>query len=157
MDDSKHFMLDTNFFNRVCDSVFPLDCFRRRRLIATGIQESELRNTPDEARRTALLDAFEIVRPDWVPAAQFVFDMAGAGWDQGSWGLNDKTHQAMLARLRELDRGRKDRSMSQIGDVVIAETAMQRGAVLVSDDANLRTMASEFGVEVMSIEEFGRA
>jgi predicted nucleic acid-binding protein len=123
--------------------------------MATGIQESELRNTSDEARRNVLLDAFEMVQPDWVPVARFVFDMAGAGWDQGSWGLNDKTHQAILARLRELDRKRAKAS-NQVGDVLIAKTAMQRGAVLVSGDRNLRTMASDFGVEVMSLEEFTR-
>jgi hypothetical protein len=99
------------------------------------------------------LDAFEIVQADWVPAAQFVFDMAGAGWGQGSWGMNDKTHKAMLARLRELE-GEKDNWANQVGDVLIAETAMRRGATLVTDDAHLRTMASEFGVEVMSVEEF---
>jgi predicted nucleic acid-binding protein len=154
-DDPKFFMLDTNVFNRLCDGVLSLDCLRCRRLMATGIQEAELRNTPDETRRSALLDAFEIVRPDWVPAAQFVFDMAGAGWGQGSWGLNDGTNQAMLTRLKQME-GEKNKWTNQVGDVLIAETAMRHGAVLVSGDSKLRTMASEFGVEVMSIEDFAR-
>jgi hypothetical protein len=153
--DSKYFMLDTNVFNRVCDGVLPFDCLRGRRIMATGIQQAELSKTSAEARRIALLDTFEIIQPYWVPTAQFVLDMPGAGFDQGCFGLNDGTHEAMLARLRELDR-KNDKWINQVGDVLIAETAMRRGAVLVSGDMNLRTMASEFGVEVMPIEEFAQ-
>jgi hypothetical protein len=153
--ESKLFMLDTNVFNRFCDGLLPLDCLRRRQIITTGIQEAELRNTTDEARRNALLEAFEMAQANWVPAAQFVFDMAGAGWGQGSWGLDDRTHKAMLSRLRELE-GEKENWANQVGDVLIAETAMRRDAILVSDDTNLRIMASEFGVVVMSVAEFAQ-
>jgi len=151
-DDPKFFMLDTNVFNEFCDGSLPLDCLRGRRLLVTGIQEAELWNCEDEARRNALRDTFEKVNADWEPAAQFAFEMAGAGFDQGSWGVNDHTHEAMLIRLRELERVKA--GSNQIADVLIAETAMRRDAVLVSGDKNLRTMASEFGVEVMSLNEF---
>jgi predicted nucleic acid-binding protein len=147
-------MLDTNVFNDFCDGNVLLDCLRGRRLLVTGIQEAELWNCEDEARRNALRDTFEKVSPDWEPAAQIAFDMAGAGSDQGSWGVNDHTHEAMLIRLRELE-GVKAGS-NQVADVLIAETAMRRNAVLVSGDKKLRTLASEFGVEVLSLEEFAR-
>ena len=149
---SSLYMLDTTVFNALCDGTLPSECLIERRLIATGIQEAELANTTDKARRDALITAFEQAQTDWVPAAQFVFNMAGAGWDQGSWGLHDHTHRAMLARLRELE-GMK-RGSNQVADVLIAETAMKRGAILVSNDKNLRTMASEFGVQVMSLKDF---
>jgi hypothetical protein len=148
------YMLDTNFFNALCDGTLLPECLTDRRLIATSIQEAELANTKDEARRDALRTAFEQAQTEWVPAAQFVFDMAGAGWDEGSWGLNDKTHYAMLKRLRQLE-GTKSGS-NQVADVLIAETAMKRGAVLVSDDKNLRMMASEFGVPAMCLKDFER-
>ena len=148
------YMLDTTVFNALCDATLSPECLTGHRLIATGIQEAELAQTKDEARRNALRTTFEHAQTEWVPAAQFVFDMAGAGFDQGGWGLDDKTHYAMLERLREIE-GTKSGS-NQIADVLIAETAMRRGAVLVSGDENLRTMASEFGVPVMSLKDFAR-
>ena len=60
----------------------------------------------------------------------------------------------MLVRLRELE-GVKGGS-NQVADVLIAETAMRRNAVLVSSDKKLRALASEFGIEVMSPEAFAR-
>ena len=153
-DDPKVFMLDTNVFNEFCDGSLSLDCLRGRRLLVTGIQEEELWNCKDEVRRNALRDIFEKVSADWEPAAQFIFDMAGAGFDQGSWGVNDHTHEAMLIRLRELE-GVKAGS-NQVADVLIAETAMRHNAVLVSGDKKLRILASEFGIEVLSLEEFAR-
>lgn|ERR1700734_1511154 len=149
-----YYMLDTSVFNALCDGSLSMDCLVERRLITTGIQEAELASTTDEARRDALRIAFEQAQTEWVPAAQFVFDMAGAGWGQGSWGLNDHTHRAMLARLKELEGER--RGSNQIADVLIAETAMKRGAILVSGDQNLCRMASEFGVQVMSLADFAR-
>jgi hypothetical protein len=148
------YMLDTNVFNSLCDGTLLPESLTDRRLIATSIQEAELTNTTDEARRDALRTAFEQAQTERVPAAQVVFDMAGAGWEQGSWGLNDETHRAMLARLRELE-GTK-RGSNQVADVLIAETAMKRGASLVSDDKNLLMMASEFGVPVMCLNDFER-
>ena len=60
----------------------------------------------------------------------------------------------MLARLRELE-GTK-RGSNQVADVLIAENAMKRGAILVSGDQNLRIVASEFGVQVMALNDFAR-
>jgi len=148
------YMLDTNFFNALRDGTVLPECLIDRRLIATGIQEAELANTTEEVLRNDLRKAFDQAQTEWVPAAQLVFDMAGAGSDQASWGLNDKTHCAMLESLRELE-GTKFGS-NQVADVLIAETAMKRGAILVSDDKNLRTLASEFGVPVMCLKDFER-
>jgi molybdopterin-biosynthesis enzyme MoeA-like protein len=148
------YMLDTTVFNALCDGTLSSECLIERRLIATGIQESELANTTDRARRNALRITFEQAQTEWVPAAQFVFGMAGAGWGQGSWGLDDQTHRAMLARLKELEGAK--RGSNQVADVLIAETAMKHGAILVSGDYNLRVVASEFGVQVMSLNDFAR-
>jgi hypothetical protein len=146
------YMLDTTVFNALCDGTLLPESLTDRHLIATGIQEAELANTTDEVRREALRTAFERAHTEWVPAAQFVFDMAGAGWGQGSWGLNAHTHRAMLARLSELEGTR--RGSNQVADVLIAETAMKHGATLVSGDEKLRIMASEFGVPVLSLSDF---
>jgi hypothetical protein len=147
-----YYMLDTTVFNALCDGTLSRACLVDRRLLATGIQEAELANTTDGARRDSLGIAFEQAQTEWVPATQFVFGMAGAGWGEGSWGLNDHTHRAMLTRLRELE-GTK-RGSNQVADVLIAETAMKHDAILVSGDHDLRIVASEFGVQVMSLNEF---
>jgi hypothetical protein len=58
------FMLDTNDLNEFCDGTLSLDCLRGRRVTATGIQEAEMWNCPNEPRRNALLDTFEKVNAE---------------------------------------------------------------------------------------------
>lgn len=77
-------MLDTSAFNALLSGTIGWNCLRGRHLIATGVQEAEIANTPDDMRRSELQAAFEKAGTEWTPASQFVFDMAGAGWDEGS-------------------------------------------------------------------------
>ena len=54
----------------------------------------------------------------------------------------------MLARLTELDAPSKNKDRgprNKIRDILIAETAIKINAVLISGDANLQLVVSEFG------------
>ena len=51
----------------------------------------------------------------------------------------------MLARLQQLDPKKEKFKLNQVRDILIAETAIKKGAILVSGDSNLRQVVSEFG------------
>jgi predicted nucleic acid-binding protein len=156
------YMLDTNIFNRVLDQKTPTSLFANNRVIATWIQAAELRQTPNEERRTSLLSVFTDIIPQPSPASSFVFDIDGAGLDQANWSKGPKRFQDMLAMLHMLDHKKKKRRKqtpdkirhNQTRDVLIAETAINNGAILISDDRNLRRMTSESGGRAITLEEF---
>lgn len=141
------FMLDTNVFTRVLDSVLSLPANTGRRFLVTGVQADECRSTPCPVRRAGLLRTIEVIAPEVCLASSFCFGIEGAGWDQAEWNDGSGKFEGMLARLKALDKKQKTEAqhLNQIRDIVIAETAIKLGAVLVSDDAKLRQVVVEFG------------
>jgi len=109
----------------------------------TGIQADELRATSSPERRAALLDVYKEIRATSLPSASFAFDMEGAGFGQAYWNDGSGNFEKMLARLRELDSSGKN-AANQVRDILIAETAMKNGAILVSGDSSLRQLVLEF-------------
>jgi predicted nucleic acid-binding protein len=147
------YMLDTSVFNKLIDQKISPSPFAGRRVLSTGIQVGELRATLNEKRKTTLLDVFTEVAPVPTFASSFAFGVEGAGFGQALW--NDGTEQVekMLARLETLD-GKKRKNVNQTKDVLIAETAIKNGVILISDNCNLRQLMSEFGGRAISLEEF---
>lgn len=141
---NKAFMLDTTVFNDLRDGKIVLSSFAGARLLVTGIQLDELRATKDPSRRECLLAMFEQVDPSVEPASSFAFDIEGAGFDQAYWNDGSGTIERMLQRLQELDPSRKSQ-LNQLRDVLIAETAIKIGAILISGDEKLRKVVCEFG------------
>jgi predicted nucleic acid-binding protein len=137
------YMLDTTVFNAVLEGRVSLASLAGSRLLVIGVQADELRATPNQKRRAELLAVLEQVRSITVPASSFAFDIEGAGWGQAHWNDGSGNFQKMLARLQELD-GKKD-IRNQLRDILIAETAIQNGATLVTGDANLRKVVLESG------------
>jgi predicted nucleic acid-binding protein len=138
------YMLDTNIFNAILDGKAASTSLKGHRLLVTGIQADELRATSSPERRAALLNVYKEIRPTSLPSSSFAFDIEGAGFGQAYWNDGSGNFEKMLARLRELDPGGKN-AANQVRDVLIAETAMKNGAILVSRDSNLRQVVSEFG------------
>jgi predicted nucleic acid-binding protein len=149
------YMLDTTVFNKVKKILIAdLSCVT---VLATGIQEAELGATKKpEGRREELLDVFKQVNPATSIVASFAWGIEGAGWGQAHWNDGTGTFQKMRARLRELDGAKKTRKkpLGQERDILIAETAMKRGATFVTDDPNLRRVVSEFGGRVIDTPAF---
>jgi predicted nucleic acid-binding protein len=138
------YMLDTTEFNRLLDGDIPATSFAGRRLLVTGIQEDELRATKDSVRRERLLAEYTRVGPTVAFASSFAFDVEGAGFDQAYWNDGSGASEKMLQRLQELDPRSKDPG-NQLRDILIAETAIKNGAILVSHDDKLRKVVCEFG------------
>lgn len=138
-------MLDTNVFSRVLDGVLSLPARGERRFLVTGVQADECRSTPCPTRRAGLLQTIEEIAPELCLASSFCFGIEGAGFDQAEWNDGSGRFDAMLSRLKAIDKKPRRQHTNQIRDIVIAETAIKLGATLVSDDEKLRQVVIEFG------------
>ena len=146
------YMLDTNVFNDVLWGKFPLSIFKQRQLIVTGIQRDELNKTENDETRAALLGRFTTVDSVVVPAASLAFGIEGAGWGQAHWDDGSGNIERMRRRLQQLDGRKKRRKdpLNQERDILIAETTIKAGAVLISADVNLRSVVVEFGGQTLN-------
>ena len=141
------YMLDTNVFDRLLDKEVSIDAFRGRHLLATHVQLEELeaakKNYPERA--ADLLSIFEEIDPKMHNTTSGLWDVSN--WDQSDWSAKDGVVENMLKRLRELDAlaGKKHRPKNAGRDVLIAHTAINIDAMLISDDEPLRQLVSEFG------------
>jgi predicted nucleic acid-binding protein len=149
------YMLDTNVFNDVLDEKLSLASFAGVRLLVTGVQADELRNTKNVKRREELCATFEEIEPETVPAESFCFNIEGAGWDQANWNDGSGTFEKMLHHLRCLD-DKKKKPCNQIRDIVIGETAIKTHATVVTGDGNLRKVIAEFGGRAIDLAEFAQ-
>jgi predicted nucleic acid-binding protein len=156
------YMLDTNVFNDIHSGKIPLALFAGKRLLVTGIQEDELRNTKNAEKRDRLLAAFERVGPVVTLCASFALDIEGAGWGQAYWNDGTGNFEKMRDRLCALDAPKKrhthlseeELQLNQERDILIAETAIKEGAVLVTGDKNLRQVIVEFGGSAVDLAQF---
>jgi predicted nucleic acid-binding protein len=146
------FMLDTNIFNAVLDGRVSIASIAHHRLLTTGVQAGELRATKDPSRRAGLLGISKQVNVSSLPTSTFAFDIDGAGAGEAHWNDGSGRFEKMLARLNEFER-KKDELNPQ-RDILIAETALKNGAILVSDDRRLRKVFAEFGGNALSLDEF---
>src|SRR5262245_21465038 len=150
------YMLDSNVFNRLTDEQVSFDAFRGLRLVATHIQWDELRAAKDKhpARAAELLRTFEKVAPRMDRTASAFFDVSN--WDQANWSPENGVDRQMLERLTQLNAaaGKKHPDpKNPIRDVLIALTAININAMLISDDEQLRQLVSEFGGRAISTSD----
>ena len=144
------YMLDTNIFNRLADGQVSIDAFRGLRLVATHVQLDELRATKNPARAADLRSAFEEIDPTLGSTASAFPDVSK--WDQSSWS-DDGVADRMLARLNQLNAAARKKHRdpnNPIRDVLIAHTAININATLISDDPQLRQLVSEYGGQATS-------
>jgi hypothetical protein len=138
-------MLDTNVFNHLVEGKITLSSFDGHRLLVTGVQRAELCATPDDVKRAALCAGVEEVNPELIAASSFAWGIDGAGWNQAFWNDRSDTFKTMLTRFQAIDPKNRKRTLNQLRDIFIAETAMKHGAILISSDEKLRQLVSEFG------------
>ncbi len=153
-------MLDTVVFNRVVEGKIFIESNAPLRLLATRVQMAELRATRSTEKRENLLAVFAEIAPEVVLTSSFAFDIEGAGFDEAYWNDGSRNFERMLGRLRELDakkgKGAGKDGLGQERDVLIAETAIKNHAILVTEDANLRQVFSEFGGRAIDCQQFAR-
>lgn len=145
------YMLDTTVFNAVAKEELPLSAISGHRLFATHVQLDEINNTRCERMREQFRRTFEEIDPTSLPTESAVWGVSS--WNQAKWTADESPFEAMLARLKALEGEKRDQS-NQPRDILIAETAIRKGLILVSDDANLRTVTIEFGGSAINRGQF---
>ena len=168
------FMLDTNVFNHVLDGKVDMAALKGKQLVATHVQRDELAQTKDEGRRTALLDVFSELTPDQAFTSSAVAGISVAGgaaaagsgvlptesavWDLSRWGQAKWTQEDdIFAGMRaELD-GLNKRKGNNAHDILIAETAIRNGWVLVTSDADLFGVVTKYGGACANAHALGSA
>jgi len=135
-------MLDTNVFNDVVDGKIDIATLNGRRLIATHIQRDELNNTTDQKRRELLLAVFEFMSEDQlglVPTESALWGVSK--WDAAKWGADDGIVGAMRADLDARNKGKPNNAQ----DILIAETSLRNGWVLITADKDLFAAITKYG------------
>jgi len=140
-------MFDTNIFNGIRDGRIDISSFdKRHHYYTTHIQYDEVCNTQDPSRRAALKTLFKYAA--CVPTETAVVGTSRLDMCK----IPDDDHYDRL--LNELDRlERKDNNQE---DALIADTAIKKGHILVTNDRSLRKVASKMGGKVKSLDEFLR-
>jgi len=156
------YMLDTNVFNDVLDGKIDIASLEGRRLIATHIQRDEISNTKNETRREALLSVFEFITESLAPTTSAVAGISVADgccassdgivptesavwdvsrWGQAKWGANDDIFEGMRRELNALNKEK----MNNNQDILIAETSIRNGWLLITSDKDLFAVVTKYG------------
>ncbi|MEO8342805.1 MAG: hypothetical protein ABI536_03200, partial [Gallionella sp.] len=91
----------------------------------------------------ALLAMFTVVDSTQVPTASAVWGVSE--WGAAEWGSQDGLFESLLIKLNEKNKSKNN----NVRDVLIAETAIQRNLVLVTDDSDLAEVVRNTGGTVM--------
>jgi predicted nucleic acid-binding protein len=148
-------MLDTNVFNDVLDGKVDTSAVACTDLVATHIQRDEIQKTKDQKRREGLMATFggltagagaavggsPIPFSKVVPTESMVWNVSN--WGEAKWGVEDDLYERMLVALDRLNKSKKNNPQ----DILIAETAVRNGWVLVTADADLSSVVAQFGGE----------
>jgi hypothetical protein len=146
-------MLDTTVFNHVLRdgielSRIPLDT----PLYVTHIQRDEINALEkNPAKRAQLLVVFNGIPTTSVATESAVWDVSKL--DEAKWGSSDDgLFEKLLSGLNGRNKGKENNNR----DVLIAETAIRNGYILVSDDVDLSQVVREHGGQVLKLKEFIR-
>ena len=147
------FMLDTTVFNNVVDGTVDVGAFNGCRVFVTHVQRDELVNTCNAARRSKLLQRFEIIAPKSLATEGFVLGISRL--DHAKLSENGELYTRILNSLRTKDPKRKSMKFgNQERDSLIAETAISNGLAFITNDNNLCEVVREIGGSAITLDEF---
>jgi predicted nucleic acid-binding protein len=156
------YMLDTNVFNHVLEGKIDAATLKGKELVATHVQRDELLKTKDDDRRRALLAVFSDLTPEHAATSTMVAGISVAGgaaasrggvvptesaawgvsrFGQAKWGHQDDIFAGMRGELDAFNK----RKGNNTHDILIAETALRNGWVLVTSDADLFAVVTKYG------------
>ncbi len=144
----KQYMIDTMIVNRILDYDLDLKYFKGEgiQIFTTHIQRNEINNTPNETRRNELLSVFKQVENP-IPTESALWDESN--WDESKWTKDNLVEKI----LEELDK--KDKRKSNPRDALIADTAMKKNFILVTEDGPLHYVVTEvFKGSAQKLAEF---
>ena len=144
----RNYMVDTNIINRILDYGLDLEEFKKqdKKIFATHVQRDEINKTPDVTRRDELLSIFhEIV--DSIPTESALWGQSK--WGACKWPINNLV-QKILVELNN-----KKRKENNPKDALIADTAIKKNCILVTEDEALYYVVTEvFNGSAQKLDDF---
>lgn len=145
-------MFDTNVFNHILNGeIEPHAIDRAWEPVATHLQWDEISKTPDDQRRRELQQIFEQFVKQSVATSAAVFGVSK--WGQSKYATSESHYAEIASRLVALKRRK---GYANEVDALIADTCIQNGLLLVTNDGNLKEVAQAFGCAVCDISSRGR-
>ena len=142
------YMLDTTVFNYILRDDVDLSSLPENAMfLVTHVQLNEIQDTPNDEKRQRLLRVFAEVPSKRVPTESAMWDVSE--WGEAKWSKEDGLFEAMLASLNKRNGSKKNNGK----DVLIAETAIRDGHVLVTDDSDLANVVREFNGKTIPFQE----
>ena len=139
------FMFDTNVFDRITKGIVAGGLPEGARAAVTHIQRDELADTADAGLRARLLAVLGERAQERLLTESAVWGVSR--WGEAKWGEGD-LYSRMLAALNAIKKHRNNEK-----DILIAETALKLGHVLVTTDGALKEVMRQFGGEVADPQE----
>ncbi len=141
------FMFDTNIFNDILDQKIPIESLPGNfSYFVTHIQRDEIKNTSDPKRKQQLMKVFEDIKQNKIPTSSAVWDVSR--WGESKWS-DGKLYEKILNDLNEIKK--KD---NNIQDVLIGETAIKNGLILVTNDKALAEAVKKNSGEAITLNDF---
>lgn len=164
-------MFDTNIFDHILDGAISLESLRGSILpYATHIQRDEINDIPEaKTERREKLAALFVELVTELPTDSFslgtsriekarlggnrVVPTESAVWNVSKWGEAKWTAADNLCTPIKAALDRIKLKPNNIKDALIAETAIKRGYVLVTEDEDLLKVAKSFRARCLSLSE----
>lgn len=147
------YVFDTNAFNRFLDDDV-VEEISNVEIFATHIQLREIEATKDSSRRQQLLSTFDEISDEMIQTESMVFPIV---FGQSKFG--DDTYKnlrnALDNEVSELSgKSQRKKKKGHPNDAQIAEVALKRQCILVTDDPQLLAVFPKFGGSVKTYDEF---
>jgi predicted nucleic acid-binding protein len=143
------YLLDTNAINAALDqNIQPGRITSRGAVFVTHIQVNELQASKRSERQRALLEALSAIDPAKVSTSAAVWNVSELGGAE--WGDANGLYQPLLAALNARNGGKRNNAQ----DALIGVTAIARGMILVTNDADLAEAVRGLGGAAVSFENF---
>jgi hypothetical protein len=138
------YMLDTTVFNFLVNKETELSCVPiGQQLFVTHVQLNEIQNTRDLDRLDALLGMFTAIDSTPVPTASAIYGVSEFG--ESEYSSEGGLFESLLGKLNDKNKFKNN----NVRDILIAETAIRRNLVLVTDDDHLTEVVRESGATVI--------
>jgi predicted nucleic acid-binding protein len=142
----KRYLLDSNIFDAILDQNLSIEALQRSgRFVVTQVQQSEIRNIPNEGRRIKLLHVLQLLDPEKLPLD------SGIWLDDLHWDDEQPWRDDLGSDCEHFTKGKENKPWK---DALIGEVAKHHDLILVSNDAKFLKKAVEAGIQTMSLVDF---
>jgi len=140
-------MFDTNVFSNLSNHfIDPKAVPTTWEPVATHIQWDEIQRTRDPVRRGEIVAVFVGHLTEKVATSSAVWDVSIL--DGAEWTGPNSAYESILQLMNDLKPDRNNPA-----DALIADTCLQKGFILVTNDGTLTAAARASGIQVTNLQE----